>query len=1076
MPSFNSFFIALFFLVFSLNVFAENTDWYRQTAISPDGQTIAFGYKGDIYLVDKSGGSARALTTHATYDGYPVWSNDGKLIAFASKRHGNFDVFLVSVNGGKAKRLTHHSADDMPTDFDNKDQHISFTSTRVDHVKSAQFPYGLLSETYLVNLQGGTPKLLNTIMLDKARFASKSNKVLYQDLKGYEEKHRKHHTSSITRNIWMLDKGKHTQLTSFNGEDRNPVWTDNDKAFYYLSEKSGSFNVWKKYLETGKSEQKTFHKTHPVRDLSVDYQGNVVYSWHGSIYYLGHASTKTQQLKVTVKSNDNQNNLQRLINKGAVTEFSVSPNGKELAFVMRGEIYVTSTEFDTTRRITQTPEQERSVSFSPDGRKLIYAGERNKSWNIYETQLVNEDDRYFFTATEFSETNLVTDKDETFQPAYSPDGKEVAYLANRQSIKIINLKSGKKRLVLPAKYAYSYSDGDQFFAWSPDSKWLAIQYLSHKRWNEDIGIIAVDGKSEPINLSASGYSDGGPIWAMNGNALLWFSAKYGRRNHGSWGADSNVFGIFFNQETFDKFSLSKEEYALQKELDKENKKSDKSEDKKQDDDSSEKEDIPLIDIDLRYIEDRVVRLTQHNSDLAGAALAQDGRTLFYLSKFEKGFDLWKRDFDKSSTQLIAKLGANSVSMQLSEDGADAFLLADNSLSKINLQSGERTPISFKAELIVDFDRERAHMFEHIWRQTKQKFYVKDMHGVDWLALKKAYSPKLKSIGNSRDFTVLVSEMLGELNASHTGARMTPSAKGDQTASLGFYPDYDYKGDGIKIAEIIKKGPMDKADSRIKKGMTIKAIDNTKLTSKTNYYQLLNHKQGKRIQLTIQPKRGKAFKSVVKPFGLGNESGLRYERWVEQRKALTEKLSNGRIGYVHVRGMDSRSYQNVYSDLLGRYADKEAIIVDTRFNGGGWLHDDLNTLLSGKKYFEFLPRGQSLGAEPLTKWYRPSVVLVGEGNYSDAYIFPYSYQKLKIGKLIGMPVPATGTAVWWEVPLSGDFKFGIPQVGLLDNDGNLQENRDLIPDVIINNDPSSLAEGQDKQLTKAVMVLLKDLAK
>jgi len=301
-------------------------------------------------------------------------------------------------------------------------------------------------------------------------------------------------------------------------------------------------------------------------------------------------------------------------------------------------------------------------------------------------------------------------------------------------------------------------------------------------------------------------------------------------------------------------------------------------------------------------------------------------------------------------------------------------------------------------------------------------------------------------------------------------------KGDQTASLGFYPDYDYKGDGIKIAEIIKKGPMDKADSRIKKGMTIKAIDNTKLTSKTNYYQLLNHKQGKRIQLTIQPKRGKAFKSVVKPFGLGNESGLRYERWVEQRKALTEKLSNGRIGYVHVRGMDSRSYQNVYSDLLGRYADKEAIIVDTRFNGGGWLHDDLNTLLSGKKYFEFLPRGQSLGAEPLTKWYRPSVVLVGEGNYSDAYIFPYSYQKLKIGKLIGMPVPATGTAVWWEVPLSGDFKFGIPQVGLLDNDGNLQENRDLIPDVIINNDPSSLAEGQDKQLTKAVMVLLKDLAK
>jgi C-terminal processing protease CtpA/Prc len=761
-----------------------------------------------------------------------------------------------------------------------------------------------------------------------------------------------------------------------------------------------------------------------------------------------------------------------MVNGGSVTEFAVSPSGKEVAFVIRGEIYVTSTEFKTTKRITQTPEQERNVSFSPDGRKLIYAGERNDSWNIYETHLVNKEDLYFFAATEFSEKTIVADKDETFQPAYSPDGKEVAYLANRQSIKVINLKSKKKRLILSEKYMYSYADGDQYFAWSPDSKWIAIQYLPNKRWMNDVGIIAADGKSEPINLSSSGYSDSSPVWAMNGNALVWFSAKYGRRNHGSWGSDSNVFGIFLNQESYDKFSLTKEELALKKEFEKEAKSDTK--DKQKDD--SESEESKPIDIELRYIEDRIARLTQHSSDLSSAFLSDDGRTLYYLSKFEKGFDLWKRDFDEDKTELVTKLGATSASMHPSKDKSEAFLLVDKRLVKIELASAKQTTISFNAELLVDAEQERTYMFDHIWRQTRDKFYVKDMHGVDWKALKQAYRPKLKSIGNSRDFTVLVSELLGELNASHTGARMRPGSKKDKTASLGFYPDYDYKGKGIKIAEVLKKGPMDKADSLIKAGMTITAIDDTELTDNVNYYSLLNHKHDQRVQLTLKNKKGKSFKTVIKPISVSLETHLRYQRWVEQRQALTDKLSNGRLAYIHVKGMDTRSFQTVYSELLGKHADKEAVIVDTRFNGGGWLHDDLNTLLSGKQYLEFLPRGQSLGAEPLTKWYRPSVVLVSEGNYSDAYLFPYSYKLLNIGKVIGMPVPATGTAVWWETPLSGDFKFGIPQVGMKDNDGNLQENRDLIPDVIINNHPSIVSKGDDQQLAKAVKVLLEDLKK
>lgn len=1060
--------------------FAANSEWYRQTAVSPDGQSIAFAYKGDIYLTGKNGGKARALTTHAAYDGRPCWSNDGKWIAFASERYGNFDIFIIAAQGGKARRLTYHSAADIPLDFSPDDSSIIFSSTRTDSVTSSQFPLSIFPETYQLDINGGTPTQISTIAMQNAKFDAKGKRILYHDIKGYEEKHRKHHTSSVTRDVWLWDikADKRSKLTDFSGEDRQPLWTDNDKAFYYLSEKDGTFNVWKKIINSGKSKQLTFHKTHPARDLTADKQGNLVYSWHGSIYRLAVNQTKPVKLNIQILQDDNQKAIHRLVNPGKISQFSASPNGKEVAFVIRGEIYVTSVEFNTTKRITNTPEQERDVAFSPDGRKLIYAGERNGSWNLYQTELVDQQDKYFFAATELKETTLLADKEETFQPLYSPDGKEVAYLSNRENIKIINLASKKKRLIMGSEYFYSYADGDQSFSWSPDSQWLAISYLPNKRWNSDVGIVAVDGKSKPINLSLSGYADSAPLWAMEGNALVWFSAKYGRRNHGSWGSESNVLSVFLNQQSYDKFKLNKEEYQLKKELEKDNKKKDsKKQDDKDKDKKSDKKVTP-IELEFKYIEDRTARLTQYSSDLAGAYLSKDARKFYYLSRFEKGFDLWERDFEEGSNKIVAKLGARSASMLVADDGKSLFVLADNRLMQITLSSGKKQNINYSAEFLLNPREERAYMFEHHWRQTLQKFYVKDMHGVDWLAYKKAYLAKLPSIANNRDFAVLLSELLGELNASHTGAgyRSRSNAGADSTASLGIFVDYDYQGKGIKIAEVMQKGPLDSADSKIKAGMIITAIDGVELNNKVNVYTLLNHKAGQRVGLTLKTQKGKKIEQTVKPFSYDEEMNLRYQRWIDQRRALTEKLSNGRIGYVHVKSMSTSSFQQVYSEVLGRHADKEALIVDTRFNGGGWLHDDLITLLSGEKYFEFYPRGRSLGAEPLAKWYRLSAVIVSESNYSDAYMFPYFYKQLNIGKLVGMPVPATGTAVWWETSLSGDLRVGIPQVGMKDNQGNLQENRDLLPDIIVNNHPDSLARGEDNQLVKTVEILLKDLKK
>ncbi|MGS2722918.1 S41 family peptidase [Porticoccus sp. GXU_MW_L64] len=1060
---------------------AADSEWYRNPAVSPDGSKVAFTHHGDIYVVNSNGGTATALTSHSAYDSYPVWSRDGKKLAFASNRYGNFDIFVMNANGGGVKRLTHHSSPDIPSDFSADGSSVLFTSLRMDSVQNTQFPSGRLEETYSVNLSGDTPRQVTTIVAEKARYNRAGDKFLYQDKKGYEDQFRKRHRSSVTRDIWLYDtkSGKYSQQTHWLGEDRNPLWSNDEQSFYFTSERSGTMNVWQQNLASGKATQVTDHKHHPVRFLSADNSGNLVYGYHGSIYRLADGG-QPQKLAIAINNDDKTNPIQRAVMGSGATEFAISPNGKEVAVVVRGDVYVTSTEYPTTRRITNTPEMERSVSFSPDGRSLIYAGERNKSWNLYQSSLASKDQKYFYNALKLTEKTLLANSEETFQPAYSPDGKEVAYLSNRDTIKVLNLANGKSRTVLKEKYNYSYSDGDISFSWSPDSKWLAASYIDG-RWITEIGLIDVSGKKAPINLTQSGYADVAPQWAMNGNAITWMTAKHGRRNHGSWGSEMDVYGVFLNQDSWDKFKLNKEEYALKKEAEKDSKKSDssKKKDDKKDKDKKDKEPkAKTIDIDLANIEDRRARLTLHAAELGMGLLSKDGRKLYYLAKFEKGFDLWVRDFDENSTKPLNKLGAKQAGMRMSKDGKTLFVIADGSIRKITLGNGAPKPVAYAAEFELNAADERSYMFEHAWRQARDKFYVKDLHGVDWDFYKQEYLPKLDNINNNQDFADVLSEMLGELNASHTGARYRSRGNGqaDQTAALGIIPNYGYRGDGIKIAEIIDKSPLLSKDNKIEAGMIISAINGQQINANSNYYALLNHKAGKRVLLTVtNPKAGKkepkSFEQAVKAMPFRSELELRYQRWVKNRRNLVEKLSKGKLGYVHVKGMNTPSFQETYSEVLGRNVKKEALIVDTRFNGGGWLHDDLNTLLSGKKYYDFFPRGRRIGSEPIAKWYKPSAVVAGEGNYSDAYLFPHSYQLLGIGPVIGMPVPATGTAVWWDTMISGDVTFGIPQIGMLDTNGNLQENRDLVPDHLINNDPNAMANGRDPQIEKAVKVLL-----
>ncbi|MCU0304443.1 MAG: S41 family peptidase [Thermoanaerobaculales bacterium] len=1079
--------------------------WLRYPAISPDGGTIAFSYRGDIWTVGSQGGEATRLTVHDAHDFMPVWSNDGRSIAFASDRYGNDDVFVMPAAGGTATRLTFHSANDRPTSFTPGDDAVLFWSGRLDAPDMVGYPRGEdQPELYSVRLTGGMPTQVLTTPAKYAVWDSAGERLAYSDEKGLEDEWRKHDDSSFARDVWLYDaaSGDHTRLTAFAVDDRNPVWAPGDEALYYLSESSGDFNVWSLALTEGaEPRQVTEHDTHPVRFLSISDGGDLCYGWDGAIYVRPAGSSESRRLTVTATADARHNEAVFANVADSITEIALSPDGTHIAFIARGEVFVTSTEHGDTRRLTDTPEQERSVSFHPGGRGVLYASERHGSWNVYRTDLTNDDETSFSLATTWEEKPVLETGLETFQPHYSPDGKEVAYLEERTTLKVLNLATGESRTILPGDMNYSYVDGDQWYEWSPDGKWFLVSFLSPTRWSFEAGLVPASGAGKLVNLTESGYEDLGPRWALGGEAMYWFTDRQGAREQSGWPSELDVYAIFLTRKAWDRFHLSESEVELfdeQNEEDKDDegsesdddgekegkkgaKKSDQGDDDKAKDKKKAKSgEIELPDpvkLELDDLEERTRRLTLHSSQISDAVITPDGEKVVYAARFEKGVNLWLYEPRKDKVEMLAKLDADQFSeLVLDTDGETAYVLADGAITSVEVAGGKTKPVKLSAKMMLDAAAEREYLFEHMWRQTSEKFLVEDMHGVDWDLYKTAYARFLPHIDNRRDLAEAVSEMQGELNASHMGCFVRDrDPQGDATASLGFFPDPGWDGKGVRIAAILDGGPLEKAEAGIVPGVVIEAINGDEIAPGANWYPLLNHRAGELVRLSLRDPEGTATRTVtVKPISLGEERELLYWRWVRSRRAEVDRLSGGRIGYAHVRTMSDSRYREIFEDIFGKATEKEAIILDTRFNNGGNLVEALTVLLTGETYARQVPRGRMVGMEPSHRWTKPSIVVMNEGNYSDAHCFPAAYTELGIGETVGTQVPGTCSAVWWETLQDKTLTFGIPQVGQMDNDGDLLENKHLDPDHWVDNDPEVEAAGRDQQLEKAVEVMLETL--
>jgi tricorn protease len=1007
----------------------------RSPDISPDGKQVVFSYLGDIWSVETIGGVARPISMHEAHDIYPVFSPDGRWVAFSSNRHGQYDVFVSPAYGGRAKRLTFDSAHDVVTGWTPDGNSVVFQSTR-----STGFPWAPC--LYSIPMEGGQEKRLPFCEAKDGTFSPAGNAVAF--VRGPGIWYRKHYRGSSNDDLWIAtpDGESVRRVTDFVGQDTAPMFSPDGKKLYYVSELHGGpanivgvdLTAATPPVPTGSPRPITAHKDDGVRRARISGNGEwIVYECGGDLWLTSTRDGQSRKLAIEVYADDKSNTERNVTYTRDMTEYALSPDENAIAFVVHGEVFVMPAKGGKANRLTDTPAVEHGLAWASDNRKLLFVSDRSGYEELYLLQSDDPDTMDLTKATKFKTSALTNTPEAEVGASFTPDGKRIGFL---RSGKMWTMKPDGTdvKVLVDQPQVFDYD-------WSPDGKWV-VYSRADGSYASELFIQPLDGSKPAVNVTRYATVNVDVSWGANKLAFL--SQRRG--------------GLAVHILSLQKPATGGGPGTG----------------------TAAPGDIDWDDIHLRA--------ERTGPPASQVCISKNGRLAAFRAGSGREQDLWVANTDGGSVTRLTTGGVGPTLIRWTKGGTVYFLDSNGSLrhtmpstSSFSMGSASSpSTVNFTARMTVRRDEEYMQIFDQSWRLLSDSFYDAKHHGSDWKAIREKYRALVKHVAMKEDLYNLVSLMLGELNASHLGISGHIRSPEEVTADLGLLFDETYKGPGLKIAEVLKRGPADKRGITLKPGDVIVSIDRTPLSDKTNLSKLLNAKANETVllEVTTNPTDPTTRRKVeVQAVGRDRVSQLMYDRWVSKNAELVAKQSGGKVGYIHIPGMDESGLEQFIRSLYSDNFDKEAIVIDVRYNGGGYTHDQVLNYLGAKEHTVFRQRD---GGEGLVmrnydrKWTKPSAVVVNNRSYSDAEIFPSAYRALGYGKIVGQPTGGLviGTS---ETRLIDGSSFQLPRTGVYTSRGVNMEREGVIPDVLVEATPEDLAKGTDPQLKKAVEVVTVEVA-
>ena len=1088
--------------------------WAKPIAIPrhPDYHAgkIVFSYLGDIWMVNEDGSSPRRLTDNLAREVFPRFSPDGKWIAFSSNRYGNYDVFVMAAEGGEPKQLTYHSANDYVVGWSRDSRRVVFQSSRGR-------VYPGIPSLYDVSIDGGLEQALPTDWGYWASYSPDGKKLVFN-------RHpmvwwRKHYRGNYAADLWVMDVDTKNSRKILDAdmpdqEKPNNFWPQygNGEIFFVsdrdLVGKSGDArvmksvaNVWKISENGGKPVQVTHHTDGSLFYPSISSDGRVlVYEDNAQLWKLDTATGKTSEIRIDIASETKENNFQVLTINGEADSYSLSPSSQRAAISTHGEIFTIATERGDVTRVTNSYWRDTDPAWSPDGRWVAYVSDQSGR------------DEVWVAGTDGENAKKLSNSDtEKFALTWFPDSKSLVYAASDHKLYRVEAEGGEPRVLASSDVA-NLTVPDV----SPDGKW--VSYTAPDRDERPhVHIVAVDGGTDRQLPDQDLFSSSGAHWTRDGKKLIFLG---GFVQGGSAALRNNVSALYSVSLT------AEDKNPMSRDVDDEDA-AQAAERAAAERAGAERGPGPRggapartpVDVKIEWdgLARRFHQITRLSDNIFIAVPSPDSHTYAFVTVGEvegrPTSTLWTVQENGEQMRRITQsmpreggeegggFGGGISSLQFSKDSKTIYFLEASGIWAAPVAGGApsgapvaaaegagpsargggeggggRRKVNFTVRVEVDQRAENLQIFRESYRILKHRFYDAQMNGVDWTKMEEKYEPLLADVADREELHDVISQMIGELNASHTG--ISGGGEPDKNAIQTRFPGFDLEPDGgyYKVTYIYKDGPADKDYVKIHVGDYILAVNGAPLKAGDNYWKNFNLAPGRKFEFTVnsKPSLDGAWKTRVEPVNAGAFATLQYNRWVEDRRQMVEKLSGGEIGYVHIRQMNGPALAKFERELAENHF-KKALIIDQRFNPGGGIDEELIEILSQKQYQYVRPRDSVYITRPQRAFFGPIVVMQNERSTSDAEVFPDGIHTLGLGKTVGATTygAVIGTGAYRLID-GGSIRT--PGTGLWNINGQNLENFGVPPDFNVDNTPADFLAGRDAQLEKAVEVLKDDLKK